>query len=89
VTAVAVLVLEGPALGRVEWVTVGALAAYAGWAALSILWSPSAAQPVLEVERTVLYLGSVLAVLLLSSNRSPELIVGGVLAAITGIAAGH
>jgi hypothetical protein len=87
VVGVVALLRDDLSLGRLEWITVGALAAYVAWVAVSTVWSPSATQPVLEVERTILYLAALLAVLLVSSRRSPEIIVAGLLAAITGICA--
>jgi O-Antigen ligase len=87
VAAVAALVREEPVLGQLEWITLGALAAYGAWVALSITWSPSSAQPVLELQRTILYVAALLALLLLSSRRSPELIVAALLVALTGICA--
>jgi O-antigen ligase len=87
VVAVTVLVRDDLVLGRLEQVALVALAAYAGWVALSTAWSPSAAQPVQEAERTILYVAALVAVLLLSSRRSPDVIAAGLLAAITGICA--
>jgi hypothetical protein len=83
----AVVVREEPALGRLEWIAVGALAAYGAWVALSTAWSPSAAQPVLELQRTIFYLAALLGVLLVSSRRSHGIIVASLLAAISGVCA--
>ena len=83
--SVAALVLDEPALGRLEWIAVGALAAYGGWVALSTLWSPSTAQPMLELQRTILYLAALLVVLLLSSRRSFDVLVSSLLVAIASI----
>ena len=85
VAATTVVVTGRIALGPLEWFTVLALAAYGTWVALSTLWAPSAAQPLLELQRTTLYLAALLVVLLLASRRSPEIIVAALLAAIAGI----
>jgi hypothetical protein len=87
VAVVALLAADDVQLGRLELVTLGALAAYAGWVALSTAWSASATQPLLEAQRAILYVAALLAVLLLASKRSPDVIVAALLAAVTGVAA--
>ena len=87
VSTVALLVKRDVALGPLEWLTVGALTAYAAWILLSTVWSPSAAQPVLELERTILYVGAMLALLVLGSRRSMVSILAALLVAITAVAA--
>ena len=60
---------------------VGALALAAGWAAISVLWSPGAGAPVLEAERGVLYVtAAAAAVLLLALPASAPALLGGVVA---------
>ncbi len=51
------------------------------WAALSSLWSPGAAAPVLEAERGILYVtAAAAALLLLSSREASAALLGGIVA---------
>lgn len=61
------------------------LAALAGWTTASIAWSDDRAQSVLEVERGLVYVGGLLAVLLVVRRRSLHQFLGGVLAGIAVI----
>ena len=47
---------EDVAFGRLDARLLAALAALAGWQLLSTAWSPSADGPLLEAERTLVYL---------------------------------
>jgi tetratricopeptide (TPR) repeat protein len=87
VAVVALLAADEVELGQLELVTLGALAAYAGWVALSTAWSASATQPLLEAQRAILYIAALLAMLLLASKRSPDVIVAALLASVTGVSA--
>lgn len=61
---------------RATWLFLGALAAYTGWVALSLLWTSTTTQTVFETERTVVYLAAALAgVLLLRRASAPSLLV--------------
>jgi O-Antigen ligase len=94
-SAIALLLVAGTAvvvrtrlpLGRLEWTMLGALTAFAGWVALSIVWSTSSAQPVLEAERDVVYVAAVAALVMVASRRSLPWIAGAVLAATYSISA--
>ena len=94
-SAIALLLVAGTAvvvrtrlpLGRLEWTMLGGLAAFAGWVALSIVWSTSSAQPVLEAERDIVYVAAVAALLVVASRRSLPWIAGAVLAATYSISA--
>ena len=82
VVGVTVLVVaDARAPGRRALAFVGALSLFAGWAALSSLWSPGAGAPMLEAERGVLYVAAAAAALLLLSlpGTAPPLL-GGVVA---------
>ena len=70
VTVLVVLIREHVALGRLEVFALGALAAFAVWTLLSVLWSPSATEPVLSFERTQIYVAFLPAVFLTTSRRS-------------------
>jgi hypothetical protein len=74
-------------LGRLEWTMLGALAAFTGWVALSITWSTSSAQPVLETERDVVYVATVAVLVVVASRRSLPWIAGAVLAATYSVSA--
>jgi len=64
-------------LGGREAAAVGALLLFVGWIALSTMWSQSIPGTVLEVERALVYVAGLLAVLLVASRRSvPNLLAG-------------
>jgi O-Antigen ligase len=94
-SAIALLLVAGTAavlrarlpLGRLEWTMLGGLVAFAGWVALSITWSTSTAQPVLETERDVVYVAAVAALMAVASRRSLPWIAGALLAATYSISA--
>jgi O-antigen ligase len=60
-----------------------ALAALAGWTALSTVWADVPSMPMPEAERTLVYVAAVLAVLVGCSERSLPYLLGGALAGIT------
>jgi hypothetical protein len=80
--AIALIVREHVRLSTSERFLIAALAALAGWIALSSAWSVAPAQTVLELERVLVYVAAVSAVLLLSRGRSAGRVLGGLLAAI-------
>ena len=70
-------------VGRLEALLLGALGLLGAWQLLSIAWSTGAGVPVLEAERTLVYLSAAAAlVLLLRPARVPSLLAG-VVAGIT------
>ena len=76
-----VLVTDASRPSRLELAFLGGLALFAGWAALSSLWSPGAAGPVLEGERGILYVtATAAALLLLSTREASAALLGGVVA---------
>lgn len=82
VGVLAVLVRERVAVGRLEAAAVAALAAFAGWTFLSVLWSPGADEPVRAGERTLVYAAALpVALLLIDSRRRVVPLLAGVLAA--------
>jgi hypothetical protein len=86
VVGTAVVARASLPLGRLEWTMLGCLAAFAGWVALSTLWSVSAAQPVLEAERELVYVASVAALVCVASRRSFPWVAGALLAATYSVA---
>jgi hypothetical protein len=57
----------------------------AGWTALSIMWSRDVSQTVLELERTLVYVGAVWALALVARRESTTRVLAGVLIAVTGV----
>jgi hypothetical protein len=84
--AIALIVRERVGLSIGERFLLGALVVLAGWIALSAAWSVAPAQTVLELERVLVYVAVVSAVLVLSRGRSARWLLGGLLAAISLIA---
>jgi hypothetical protein len=83
VVVIALIVRDGLGLTVHERLFLGALAGLGGWIALSAVWSVAPAQSVLEVERFLVYLAAVVAVLLLSDGRSTRRLLAGLLASIS------
>jgi hypothetical protein len=82
---------ERVALGRLDAILLAALAALAGWQLLSTAWSPGADGPVLEAERTLVYLTAVAALLLMLRRELVSPLLVGLAAGIvfeTGVALG-
>jgi hypothetical protein len=80
--AVALIVRDNVGLTTAERFFLGALAGLAGWIVLSSLWSVARAQTILEIERVLVYVAVIGAVLLLS-GRSARWLLGGLLTAIS------
>ncbi|HKP17407.1 MAG TPA: O-antigen ligase family protein [Gaiellaceae bacterium] len=76
-----------PEVGRRELVLLAGLGLLAGWIALSVLWTSSVTGTVLEVERTLVYLGAALAGILLVRRASAPALLLGLWAAISVVAA--
>jgi O-Antigen ligase len=71
--------------GRLDLLFLGLLVALTGWVGCSIVWSIVPAESVLELERTVVLLAGVAAVLVLARREDVPRLAGVVLAAITGV----
>ncbi|MDP9226951.1 MAG: O-antigen ligase family protein, partial [Actinomycetota bacterium] len=84
---IALVVRSRIRLSTAERTFVGALAALTAWLAASTAWSVAPAGTVLELERMLLYLAGTAAVLLVARGRSVQCLLGGLLAAITGVSA--
>src|SRR5438128_60115 len=56
-------------LGRLELAMLGSFAGFVAWVALSATWSSSTERSILEAQRDLVYLGGLLAVLLLARGR--------------------
>src|SRR5436190_2998869 len=69
--------------GRIDALFLGLLTAFTCWVGLSISWSTVAAQSVLELERTLLVLAGVTAVIALARREHVPRLAGLILASIT------
>jgi hypothetical protein len=85
--AVALIAREHVQLSTSERLFLGALTALAGWIALSSAWSVAPAQSVLELERALVYVSVVSGVLMLARGRFARYVLGGLVVAISLIAA--
>jgi hypothetical protein len=85
--AVALIIRAQLRLSRAEVFFLVSLTGFTGWVALSTAWSTAPAESVLETERTLIYLAAVLAVLVIARTRSAPHVLGGIVAAVSLIAA--
>jgi hypothetical protein len=85
--ATAVLLRDRIALGPLDLAPAAALAGLAVWQLLSLLWAPGPTEPVLEAERTLLYVALALAAPLVVSRASWPWLCGGVVGGVTAVAA--
>lgn len=65
----ALILVPDFAAGKLELLTLGALAALLAWIGLSTIWSESPPRSILEIQRDLVYLTAVGAVILLASRR--------------------
>jgi hypothetical protein len=80
--ALALILRTEPRLGALEAAFPVALLTLFAWGLLSALWSPSPTQPLLESQRTLVYVAGAVAALLLAHSRSYKPLLAGVWAAI-------
>lgn len=73
--------------GRLDLAFAGLLSLFAGWIGLSISWSVAPALTVLELQRALVFVSGVAAVLLLARRAHVGWLVATILAGITGVAA--
>lgn len=85
VAAIALAVRPRIVVTPLEIVFVGALAGFALWTALSLHWSADVSQTALELERTLVYVTGVLALLAIARRRSVPQLLGGLAVAIVGV----
>jgi hypothetical protein len=84
---VALLVKRRVALSRFEIAYAGAFGALLAWTALSLLWTSTTTQTMYEVERTLSYLAFAVALALVARREHVHAVLGGVLVAVTALAA--
>jgi len=82
-TAIALVVGRNVALGRHDFALLGILAALMGWTALSGIWASAVKAPVLEVERTLVYLALLAGLLVTARRGGARLILAG--GAVAGV----
>lgn len=85
--AIALLIRGQVRLNTYERIFLLAVASLVGWIALTVVWSVAPAESVLEIERGLIYLASTSAVLLISRSRFGRHVLGGLLGAISLLAA--
>lgn len=83
----ALLLRSEVSIGAHGFVLVGALALFVGWSALSWLWTSSVTLTMLDVQKLLVYVGLVLAALLVVSRRTVPALLGGVLAGNVAVCA--
>ncbi len=86
--AVAALLGAYPRLGRLELGTLVAMAALAGWIALSPVWSVDPHASRLELQRALVYVGGLWLALVVAAPRRAERVVHGLLLALALVVAG-
>src|SRR5919197_3145027 len=69
VAGLALFLRDRFSFGRLELAMLGSFAGFVAWVALSSTWSPSTERSILEAQRDVVYLGGLLAVLLVARRR--------------------
>jgi O-antigen ligase len=83
---IALLLPERIELTRPEIATLGALATLSAWIGLSALWSTDSSLSVLELERSLMYVAAVAALLLLLDRDRVAALLAGVLVASVAVA---
>src|SRR5690242_3486871 len=69
IAGVALFLRDRFSLGRLELALLAAFTGFVAWVALSATWSSSAERSILDAQRDLVYLGGLLAVLLLARGR--------------------
>jgi hypothetical protein len=82
VIAIALVFPRAIVITRIALVLLGSVGALLAWTALSSTWSASRPQTIYEVERTLVYLAAVAAILLTAKRQSVQAVTAGVLAGI-------
>jgi hypothetical protein len=84
--ALALLLREELTIGLLEWVSLAALVALAGWMLTSNIWGIPGTEAAREAERTLVYLAGFSAVLALVHTKSVRGLLAGVLGGIVALA---
>ena len=75
----ALLLRQTVAVDRLGWLALGSLSAYVAWVAASLLWTRTFTGTMLEVQRGLVYVAALAALLLVTRGRRTGLLVGVVL----------
>lgn len=84
---IALVVRSDVAFNGTSLMLAGGIAFFLGWTALSLLWTTSVTLTTLDVEKLLVYLGVVLAALLVVKRRRVPQLLAGVLVGITLVSA--
>jgi hypothetical protein len=82
---VALVVRSSPRVTRAEAAFGVAWALVATWIGLSLLWSTDVPQTVFELERVMVYVAGVVAIIALASSRTVSEVLGGLVVAIGAV----
>src|SRR5919199_4479233 len=82
IAGLALFLCDRFSFGRLELALLGSFAAFVAWVALSAAWSSSTERSILDAQRDLVYLGGLVAVLLVARRRP----VGELLVAVCGAA---
>ncbi len=85
VAGLAVALRSGPQLTRPELALLMALAGLLAWVFASLLWAPSADEPIREAERLLVYVSVILAAPLIVRKGRESWLLGGVLAGVAAV----
>ncbi|MGE5689268.1 MAG: hypothetical protein ACM33B_01810, partial [Pseudomonadota bacterium] len=83
----ALVLRDRVAVGRLDLAPAVALTALGTWQLLSLAWAPAPTEPVLEAERTLVYVALALAAPLVVSRAAWAWLTGGIVFGVTGVAA--
>lgn len=83
----ALLLRSDVATGALGLVFAGALVLFAGWTALSLLWTSSVTLTVFDVQKMLVYVGLVVSALLILRRRSVPSLLAGTLIGISAVCA--
>ncbi|HSL64466.1 MAG TPA: hypothetical protein VK874_07375, partial [Gaiellaceae bacterium] len=83
----ALLLRDRVALGALDFAPAAALLLLGLWQLASLAWAPGPTEPVLEAERTLVYVALAVAAPLVVSRSSAPWLAGGLLAGVTAVAA--
>lgn len=84
---IALLLRERVTLGRLELVTIGALASFVAWTALSATWSSAPTNSLHDAERGLIYVTALLALALVATREDVRELLAGVAVGISVVAA--
>ncbi|MDX6411074.1 MAG: hypothetical protein QOE91_590 [Gaiellaceae bacterium] len=87
VTVLVVLVGERVDVGPLELAMIAALSCFAVWTAFSISWAGTATEPVLSLERVLVYVAFLPALFLVTRRGAAPVVLAGVLGAAVAVSA--